>query len=193
VAITDDGSLCMDGTLYSNPTVDLANVNLLNWKNTQTGYLLQVNSAASTGSTLSLRVHTLNGDVIGNLVGGKTQLLAKCAGPVDGNINIDAANQLFTLAEQRQPATFPPSALTYNQLSGGSLKRYYPAISLLLTVTGENVQVSPDWNSLCVSPIPLRSPALPSPAATICGLSIRATDTDSQFVHRTQQRTVGRL
>ena len=142
MAITDDGSLCMDGTLYSNPTVDLANVNLLNWKNTQTGYLLQVDSAASTGSTLSLRVHTLNGDVIGNLVGGKTQLLAKCAGPVDGNINIDAANQLFTLAEQRQPATFPLSALTYNQLSGGSLKRYYPAISLLLTVTGENVQVS---------------------------------------------------
>ena len=132
----------MNGTLYSNPTVDLANVNLLNWKNTQTGYLLQVDSAASTGSTLSLRVQTLNGDVIGNLVGGKTQLLAKCAGPVGGNINIDAANQLFTLAEQRQPATFPPSALTNNQLSGGSLKRYYPATSLLLTVTGENVRVS---------------------------------------------------
>ena len=51
MAITDDGSLCMDGTLYSNPTVDLANVNLLNWNNTQTGYLLQVDSAASTGST----------------------------------------------------------------------------------------------------------------------------------------------
>lgn len=142
VAITDDGNLCMDGTLYTNPYIDLANVNLVNWKNTQTGYVLQVDTSASTGSTLTVRMQSLKGELLGNLAGSKTLLLAKCAGLVGGNINIDAANQLFTLAEQRQPSTFPPSALTYNQLSNGSLKRYYPSTSVLVTVTGDNVAVS---------------------------------------------------
>ena len=140
-AITDDGNLCMDGTLYTNPVVDLTNLNLVSWRNNQTGLVVQVDTTV-TGNALSLKVQDTKNNTLGTLAGSKTLLLAKCAGLISGNIKLDSATQLFSLAETYYPGQFPPSALTYNQLSNGTLKRYYPATGVMIAVTGDTVTVS---------------------------------------------------
>lgn len=77
--------------------------------------------------------------MLGTLNGTRSGMLADCAGLVGGNIDLNAANALFLLAEQAHPELFPASALTYNRFNGTSLLRFYPASGVLVTVTGSEL------------------------------------------------------
>lgn len=141
VAITEQGNLCLNGTLYTDPVLDVSNAAFVSWRNTLTGFVIRLNTTTASASALQLQLQTLKGEVLGTMTGSKTQLLAQCAGLVAGNVKIAAVNELFNQAELYYPAVFPPSVLTYNQLTDGSITRYYPTTGVLVTVTGDNVQV----------------------------------------------------
>lgn len=142
LALGPDGQLCLDGTLLHSPYPDPSAPNVVYWGSPNAGFMLQFDIGAGTGTALQMRMLTDEGLLLGTLNGTRSQLLADCAGIVGGNIDLEAANRLFTLAEQVHPALFPASALTFNEFEDGSLLRYYPASDVLVTVTGEEVFLS---------------------------------------------------
>ena len=142
LALTQEDEICFDGSVMRKPYRDPSNASVVNWGNPSGGFVLQLDVGTSLGTALQFRMLSNEGLLLGTLGGTRTQLLANCAGVVGGNIDIAAANALFTLAEQIYPNLFPPSVLSFNQFNGTSLLRYYPATGVLVTVTGADVSVS---------------------------------------------------
>ena len=87
-------------------------------------------------------VHALDGQLLGVLSGTRTGLLATCAGLVADNLDIAAIDELFGLLEQSESSVFPASALTYNQLTGSTLIRYYPESGVLVSIDSDLVSAS---------------------------------------------------
>jgi hypothetical protein len=142
LALGADGQLCLDGVLLHSPYPDPSDPDVVYWGSPSAGFVLQLNLATSAGTGLQMRMLTDEGLLLGTLGGTRSGLLADCAGLVGGNVNIDAATALFTMAEQVHPELFPASALTFNQFDGDSLLRFYPASGVLITVTSSELYLS---------------------------------------------------
>jgi hypothetical protein len=87
-------------------------------------------------------VQSDDGQSLGVLNGTRTGLLATCAGLVADSLDIAAIDELFALLERNEKTIFPPSALTYNQLTGSTLVRYYPESGVLVNINGDTVSAS---------------------------------------------------
>ena len=141
-AITANGNLCLEGQVVSEPFLDLDNPAIANWLDNETGLVFRVNLDTVTGTALAMDVHALDGQLLGVLSGTRIGLLATCAGLVADNLDIAAIDELFGLLEQSESSVFPVSALTYNQLTGSTLIRYYPESGVLVSIDGDQVSAS---------------------------------------------------
>lgn len=142
LALGADGELCLDGVTLNAPYPDPSDPRVVYWGSQSAGFILQLDLAASNGSALQMRMLSDEGLLLGTLSGTRSSMLANCAGIVGGNIDLDAADALFTLAEQLYPALFTASPLTFNQYDGTSLLRHYPASGVLVTITGTELYLS---------------------------------------------------
>jgi hypothetical protein len=141
-AITDSGDICLEGQVVSEPFIDLDNPLAARWMDRETGLNFIIDLGAVSGTTLNIDVQSLDGQDLGSLSGNRTGLLATCAGLVADNLDIAAIEELFSLLEQNEKSVFPPSALTYNQLTGTTLVRYYPETGVLVNINGDMVSAS---------------------------------------------------
>jgi hypothetical protein len=141
-AITGSGTLCLEGQVASAPFLNLDNPTMATWQDSETGLVYKVDLSVVTGTALTIDVEGLDGQVLGTMSGARTGLLATCAGLVADNLDIASIVALFTLLEQNERAIFPPSALTYNQLTGSTLVRYYPDTGVLVNINGDTVSAS---------------------------------------------------
>ncbi|MGV3592108.1 MAG: hypothetical protein ACO1PZ_10500 [Gammaproteobacteria bacterium] len=142
LALGADGELCLDGVMLHSPYPDPGDPDVVYWGSQSAGFILQLDLGASTGTALQMRMLSDEGLLLGTLNGTRSGMLADCAGLVGGNIDLNAANALFLVAEQVHPELFPASALTYNRFDGTSLVRFYPASDVLVTVTGSELYLS---------------------------------------------------
>ena len=133
-SISEAGTLCVEGQTVNEPFIDLDDPSLATWRDSATGLVFQVDMSGLNGSDIDVLVQDLEFQHLGVLSGSKTDLLPSCGGLVAGTLDIHAINELFTLLERERSDIFPPSALTYNQLNGSTLLRYYPGTSVLVSI-----------------------------------------------------------
>ncbi|MDP1931115.1 MAG: hypothetical protein Q8L60_06645 [Gammaproteobacteria bacterium] len=138
VALSPDGGLCLDGVLLADAVSRPSEPGLVIWENANTGFRLSLSLGALSNTEMSLGVASTSGVSYAKLAGTKISLSGGCGA---AGLNIELANQLYALAEQHHAALFPASMLSFNQINGDTVTRYYSATGTFLTVTGDQVSV----------------------------------------------------
>lgn len=141
VVITAAGGLCMNGVELATATSKPASPGFLIWENANAGLNLSLELDDISPTELSLQVNAFNGLPYATLKGSKTSLAGIC-GTSAGLTDIASANQLFGLAEQYYPGLFLANTLSFNQINGNTISRYYATTRTAISIEGDSVSVS---------------------------------------------------
>ncbi len=140
VVLDAQGGLCLDGVALGSATARTSSPGTAFWENSDTGLSIRLDTSTLTSTTMSLQVSSLSGLSFSTLAGTRTSLATGCGANAVAT-DIALANQLFSLAEQHYAALFPASLLSFNQLEGNTVRRFYPATGMTLSITGDAVSV----------------------------------------------------
>jgi len=140
VVVDANGSLCLDGVSLGTPFARQSSPNRAYWENVNTGLSVSLDLNALSSTAMTLTVQSSSGLAFSTLVGNRTSLVTGC-GSGTATTNITLANQLFGLAETYFANLFPASLLSFNQLEGNLVKRFYPSTGLTIQVDGATVSV----------------------------------------------------
>lgn len=140
VVLGSGGALCLDGVSLGQPFARQSTPTLAIWENADTGLSFTLNLAAVSTTTMTLDINSAAGLDFSELTGDRTSLSTSC-GSSSAATNITQANQLFMLAETHYARQFPASLLSFNQLDGNTVRRFYPSTGLTLSITGDRVSV----------------------------------------------------
>ena len=140
VVINSRGELCLDslafGTAFARQSAPTRGF----WESAEAGLSLSVELAELAASDLTLTVNSAAGLQYSTLTGTRTSLASGC-GTTAGATDMTLANQLFGLAQQHYAGLFPAGTLSFNQVNGNIVSRYYPATGMTLAVDGTAVSV----------------------------------------------------
>lgn len=140
VVIGSGGALCLDGVSLGVPFARQSTPTLAVWENADTGLSFTLDLAALSTTSMTLDVNSTGGLDFSELTGDRTSLSTSC-GTSTTATDMSLANQLFTLAETHYASQFPASLLSFNQLDGTTVRRFYPSTGLTLSITGDRVSV----------------------------------------------------
>ena len=140
VVIGSGGSLCLDGVSLGLPFARQSTPSLAIWENADTGlsFTLDLDDLSTTSMTLD--VNSTGGLDFSELSGDRTSLSTSC-GTTAAATDITQANQLFGLVESQYASLFPASLLSFNQVDGNTVRRFYPSTGMTLSITGQSVSV----------------------------------------------------
>jgi len=140
VVLGSGGALCLDGVAMGQPFARQSTPSLAIWENADTGVRFSLDLSALSTTSMTLDVNSTAGLDFSELTGNRTSLSTSC-GTASTATNITLANQFFSLAQTHYPSQFPASLLSFNQLDGNTVRRFYPSTGLTLSITGERVSV----------------------------------------------------
>lgn len=140
VVLGSGGSLCLDGISLGQPFARQSTPTLAIWENSDTGINLTLDLAALDPTTLTLDVNSITGLDFSTMEGDRTSLSTSCGGASSAT-NITLSNQLFSLVQTHYATLFPASLLSFNQLDGNTVRRFYQSTGMTLSITGEAVSV----------------------------------------------------
>lgn len=140
VVINSRGELCLDTLAFGAAFARQSAPSRGFWESAAAGLTLSVDIADLSASDLSLSVNSATGLQYSMLTGSRTSLVSGC-GSTAGATDMTLANQLFGLAQQHYASLFPAGTLSFNQISGNVVSRYYPATGMTLAVDGVAVSV----------------------------------------------------
>lgn len=174
------GNLCLDGVSLGQPFARQASPNLAFWESADAGLSISADLNALTTTTMSLSVGSTGGLTYSTLSGDRTSLVTGC-GSSAAATDMSLANQLFGLAEQYYASLFPASVLSFNQINGNAVRRYYPATGMTLNIEAETVSVKGGGYGSVLVPVGQLSSLIAqiisanTPAAPIYDLHITGT------------------
>lgn len=119
----------------------VASPNRVFWDNADAGLSISLDLTTLSVTGASLQLSSLSGLAYSSLSGSRTSLATSCGGSSQSLLDMAAADQLFGLAEQHYASLFPASRLSFNQIEGNSVRRYYPASGMTLSMVGDAVRV----------------------------------------------------
>lgn len=140
VVIGSGGSLCLDGVSLGLPFARQSTPSLAIWENADTGLSFTLDLNALSATTMTLDVNSTSGLDFSELSGDRTSLSTSCGTSAEAT-DITLANQLFSLAQTHYATLFPASLLSFNQLDGNTVRRFYPSTGMTLSITGQSVSV----------------------------------------------------
>jgi hypothetical protein len=140
VVLGSGGTLCLDGVAMGQPFARQSTPSLAIWDNLDTGISIALDLSTLNTTSMTLDVNSIAGLDFSRLAGDRTSLSTSC-GTSSAATNITQANQLFMLAETHYARQFPASLLSFNQLDGNTVRRFYPSTGLTLSITGDRVSV----------------------------------------------------
>lgn len=140
IVLDATGDLCLDGVSLGAPFAKHSSPNIAYWENVNTGLSISLDLNALLSTAMSLRVESSSGLEFSTLAGNRTSLVTGC-GSSAAMADITLANQLFGLAETYFANLFPASLLSFNQLEGNLVRRFYPATGMSIQIDGETVYV----------------------------------------------------
>lgn len=139
VVLDAAGNLCLDGVPFGAAVGKTSTPTLAYWESADTGLSISLDPAANTAG-LRLQLSSLSGLSYSLLAGSRVSLATACSGNTTAT-DMTMADQLFALAEQHYATLFPASLVSFNQMEGNTVHRYYPATGMTLSITGESVSV----------------------------------------------------
>jgi hypothetical protein len=187
------GNLCLDGVSLGQPFARQASPNLAFWESADAGLSISADLNALTTTTMSLSVGSTGGLTYSTLSGDRTSLVTGC-GSSTAATDMSLAKQLFGLAEQYYASLFPASVLSFNQINGNAVRRYYPATGMTLNIEAETVSVKGGGYGSVLVPVGQLSSLIAqiisanTPAAPIYDLHITGTGEVvvlNSLIHRT--------
>jgi hypothetical protein len=140
VVLGSGGDLCLNGVSLGAPFARQSAPSMAVWENKDTGLVFTLNLAALGASAMTLDINSASGLDFSVLAGNRTSLSTSC-GTASNATNLTLANQLFSLLETHYATLFPTSVLSFNQLDGNTVRRFYPATGVTTSITGQNVSV----------------------------------------------------
>ena len=140
VVINSRGELCLDTLAFGTALARQSAPTRGFWESAEAGLSLSVELAELAASDLKLTVNSAAGLQYSTLTGTRTSLVSSC-GTTAGATDMTLANQLFGLAQQHYAGLFPAGTLSFNQVNGNIVSRYYPATGMTLVVDGTAVSV----------------------------------------------------
>lgn len=140
VVLGSGGTLCLDGVSLGQPFARQSTPTLAIWENADTGISFTLDLAAVSTTTMTLDINSTAGLDFSEMTGDRTSLSTSC-GSSTAATDITLANQLFTLAQTHYATLFPASLLSFNQLDGNTVRRFYPGTGMTLSITGQSVSV----------------------------------------------------
>ncbi|MDO8273578.1 MAG: hypothetical protein Q7U82_16915 [Gammaproteobacteria bacterium] len=140
VVINSRGELCLDTLAFGGAFARQSAPSRGFWESAEAGLNLSVELADLAASDLTLTVSSATGLQYSALTGTRTSLVSGC-GSTAGATDMTLVNQLFTLAQQHYSGLFPAGTLSFNQINGNIVSRYYPATGMTLAVDGAAVSV----------------------------------------------------
>lgn len=135
------GNLCLDGVSMGQAVSKVASPNRVFWDNADAGLSISLDLSTLSVTGASLQLSSLSGLAYSSLSGSRSSLATSCGGSSQSLLDMAAADQLFGLAEQHYASLFPASRLSFNQIEGNSVRRYYPASGMTLSMVGDAVRV----------------------------------------------------
>ncbi len=187
------GNLCLDGVSLGQPFARQASPNLAFWESADAGLSISADLNALTTTTMSLSIGSTGGLTYSTLSGDRTSLVTGC-GSSAAATDMSLANQLFGFAEQYYASLFPASVLSFNQINGNAVRRYYPATGMTLNIEAETVSVKGGGYGSVLVPVGQLSSLIAqitsanTPAAPIYDLHITGTGEVvvlNTLIHRT--------
>ncbi len=140
VVLGAGGDLCLEGVSLGQPYARQSSPSLAIWENANTGLVFTLDLSALSSTTMSLDVNSASGLDFSELAGDRTSLATSCGGASTAT-DLTLANQLFSLVETHYASQFPAGLLSFNQLDGNTVRRFYPATGMTLSITGQSVSV----------------------------------------------------
>lgn len=140
VVINSRGELCLDTLAFGAAFARQSAPTRGFWESAEAGLSLSVEIADLLASDLTLTVNSATGLPYSTLTGTRISLVSGC-GSTAGATDMTLANQLFSLAQQHYASLFPAGTLSFNQINGNVVSRYYPATGMTLAVDGAAVSV----------------------------------------------------
>jgi len=140
VVLGAGGDLCLEGVSLGQPYARQSSPSLAIWENVNTGLVFTLDLSALSSTTMTLDVNSISGLDFSELTGDRTSLATSCGGASTAT-DLTLANQLFSLVETHYASQFPASLLSFNQLDGNTVRRFYPATGMTLSITGQSVSV----------------------------------------------------
>ncbi len=140
VVLGAGGDLCLEGVSLGQPYARQSSPSLAIWENVNTGLVFTLDLSALSSTTMTLDVNSTSGLDFSELAGDRTSLATSCGGASTAT-DLTLANQLFSLVETHYASQFPASLLSFNQLDGNTVRRFYPATGMTLSITGQSVSV----------------------------------------------------
>ncbi len=140
VVINSRGELCLDTLAFGAAFARQSAPTRGFWESKDAGLSLSAELADLLASDLTLTVNSATGLQYSTLTGTRTSLASGC-GSTAGATDITLANQLFGLAQQHYATLFPAGTLSFNQVNGNVVSRFYPSTGMTLAVDGTAVSV----------------------------------------------------
>lgn len=140
VVLGNGGDLCLNGVSLGAPFARQSSPSMAIWENKDTGLVFSLNLAALGASAMTLDINSAAGLDFSELSGNRTSLSTSC-GTASNATNLTLANQLFSLLETHYAALFPASVLSFNQLDGNTVRRFYPTTGVTTSITGQSVSL----------------------------------------------------
>lgn len=140
VVLGSGGELCLNGQTLGLPFARQSAPTLAIWEDVSIGLSFSLDLAALSSTSMTLDLNSISGLDYSELTGDRTSLATSCGGASVAT-NITLANQLFSLLETHYSALFPSSVLSFNQMDGNTVRRFYPGTGITLSITGQSVSV----------------------------------------------------
>ncbi|MES3007696.1 MAG: hypothetical protein V4751_07990 [Pseudomonadota bacterium] len=140
VVINSRGELCLDTLAFGVAFARQSAPALGFWESGDAGLSLSLDLTDLSATDLSLTVNSTSGLLYSTLEGSRTSLVSGC-GSTAGATDVTLANQLFALAQLHYASLFPAGTLSFNQVNGNAISRYYPSTGMTLAVEGAAVSV----------------------------------------------------
>lgn len=139
LVIKNDGQMCLDGLSLGTPLLKPNTPGYALWESSTLGVSIALELDSLSVTDLSLSVSSMDGLPYADLDGVKTSQSTECGATTT---NVTLSNELFSLAQLYYSEYFPSSTLSFNQVSGNVISRYYPSTGLTLAIEGTSVSVS---------------------------------------------------
>jgi len=137
VVVRQNGELCLNNLISSNPRSDYGILQIANWTFTSSNFVASANTA-DTVNGLSISLRNAAGVALGSLTGDRVSTETFCSAGALSAQQLQTANELFMLAERQYPVQLPVGSGT-TQTTGPAVRRSYAGNGLVLTVIDNKV------------------------------------------------------